>query len=482
MNSREKKARRKIFGVSEAESENLSSRVQERRVRSAVCDAVCACTEANGWAQLARVGEALRERDVDYKGENGEKKLIEYLSSPLFKGVLEISSSAPNATGASVFYVRCASSTRGKLRPLRGIVSGEYVLTAADLRALVGDPEAFVTQRVRDFLRKNVVRFDEETQARMAADVHRLVRDEQWFFGGKKHSNFFPILGEYLLHTIDFLASGGNAAQGDRFLVFNTGLRSKIDAPIFLVLQKNESWRRAAPSWIYSAKFPCSRESVLHNPHGGFCMLGDKLSEIVEEDILEWPEPADFGNTLADAFPPDADPEEIIAEIDKKHWRHIIVENAPRLPECILREFPPAGLPPPPPGAQFSPEEAETRSRRLKSAIAADKECFAYIRGRIEASIRAAVEDVKIGAVKIAPSYYPLRKSLSWLFPLSFGGNESAPKLALVTDREIGENGKPYYIARTVFPLAWAYRAARVIGRPDCGWLDDPAEIAPWSE
>lgn len=482
MDSREKKARRKIFGVSEAESENLSSRARERRARIAVCDAVRACTEANGWAQLTRVGEALRELGVDYKGENGERKLVDYLRSPFLKGALEISSSAPNATGASVFYVRCAPSVRGKLRPLRGIVSGEYVLTAADVRLLAEAPEEFVTQRARDFLSDNFVRFDEETQDRMAADVHRLVRAEQWCFGRKNHSKFYPILSEYLLHTIFYLADGGNAAQGDRFLVFNTGLRSKIDAPIFLILQKNESRERGEPPWIYSAKFSRSRESVVHNPHGGFCMLGDEIAEIVEADILEWPEPADFGNTLAETFPPDAAPGEIIPEIDWKHWRHIIVENAVRIPERVLSEFPPAGFPPPPPGAQFSPEQAKTRRRRLSAAIAADKECFAYIRGRIEASIRAVVEEVKIGAVKIAPAYYPLKKRLSWLFPLSFGGSESAPELALVTEREIGENGKPRYIARTVFPLAWAYRSARVIGRPDCGWLDDPAEIAAWHE
>ena len=475
MNSQGKSSSRNICGVDVSEPENSGERERERALRVAVCDAVRSCAAANGWSLLARVGDLLRERGIAYEG-----KLGDYLRTPIFRGLLEFSTEG-GGNGCAVYYVRCGTVGRGKIRPVRGAVSGGYVLTAADVRALAENPEPIVTNDARDFLSENFVRFDEKTQAQMAGDLLWLAKRENWAFGRKNPGTFCPILKEYLLHTLFFLASGGNAAQGDRFLVFNTGLRSRIDAPIFLVLQKNDERHRGEPPWTYSDEFSWERHPFFRNAHGGFCTPADEIAEAVEADILKWPAPADFGNTEPDEFLPDTDPAEIFPEFNFYHWRHIVLENAVRLPEHILREFPPASMPPPPPGATLSEDERAIRRRRLGAAIAADKDCFTYLRGRIEASVSAAVEDVKIGAVKIVPAYYPLKKRISWLFPLSFGGSGSAPELALVTERELGGNGRPHYIARTIFPLAWAYRAARVIGRPDCDWLD-PAKIEDWRE
>jgi hypothetical protein len=65
-----------------------------------------------------------------------------------------------------------------------------------------------------------------------------------------------------------------------------------------------------------------------------------------------------------------------------------------------------------------------------------------------------------------APAYHVERGSVSLLLPLRLI-HERIVDLALV----VGPFGERSYAAWTLYPLDWAYRAARLIKAPSVGWL-----------
>ncbi|HEV7679313.1 MAG TPA: DUF3825 domain-containing protein [Candidatus Dormibacteraeota bacterium] len=95
----------------------------------------------------------------------------------------------------------------------------------------------------------------------------------------------------------------------------------------------------------------------------------------------------------------------------------------------------------------------------------------------LEAAITQALHRVRLNFKTAIPQWYLGRLGL--LLPLRLTPDQRKTDVALPVMRERTPAGQEFYRGSTVLPLAWAYRYARLIARPDPEWLMPVAPQAP---
>jgi len=282
----------------------------------------------------------------------------------------------------------------------------------------------------------------------------KLALREKWHFGESPDTkNPYPILESYLSFTFFKLKSDSLVKEvvdnnGNRWATFNTGLVDKLYDPIYALFRGQKS-----PPWAFV----------------DFCVPGK----------------GDSGRRLTENFDPLPSHAkyfdksfELVLDTSKEiyvDYQHVIVDGVARgrFPDAFLEEHVPKG---------FAWEDlhgkgsSERRSflETLSVAIENDAQCMRRIKRRLEDAKLLAEKRVRWNFKTAVPIYNPRFNSLSLLLPLPLLSDEIVDISLVVT-----KNASGSYQGRTVFPLTWAYRNARLVCRPDSDWLTPETILVP---
>lgn len=220
------------------------------------------------------------------------------------------------------------------------------------------------------------------------------------------------LLRNYLDYTVHQLLREGKLVEGidhgEPVAAFNTGLLTDDTRPIFGFLSTN--------------KVDPSRSSV-EDPQRWFFGRWAVSSDLVMKHFDRTPERARYWKES---------PGELLFNPDwqvEVRVEHIVDDNVERFPRLLQ------GLP-------------HLRRHALTGAVA------------------DALKEIEADPHLAVPAYHFDTHSVSLLFPLRLIHGASVD-VALV----VGPFGERRYAAWTVYPLDWAYRAARLIKAPSVEWL-----------
>lgn len=275
-----------------------------------------------------------------------------------------------------------------------------------------------------------------------------LALEEKWHFGGEADPRApYPILDNYLTYTFSKLRSEKKVFEkttsAGTWAVFNTGLVDRLYDPIFALFEKND--RPGMQPWRF------------HD----FCVPGKRASGRKLTEVFDpLPEPPKYFSSNFD----------MIFDTSKDihvDYEHVILDGAERdrFPPEFLREHLPEA---------FEWEDVATLGReerrafltKLRIAIEADARCMRAIKRRLEDGKFLAEKRIRWNFKTAIPQYYPRFDSMSLLLPLALINDEVVDIALVVTRNESGS-----YQGRTILPLDWAYKNARLICRPDSDWL-----------
>ncbi|MES2389984.1 MAG: DUF3825 domain-containing protein [Bacteroidota bacterium] len=263
---------------------------------------------------------------------------------------------------------------------------------------------------------------------------------ESWSFGDAEPG--CRILKNYLNYTLYKHTRDGSVAVGERFAAWNTGLVNRDYNFIYCIFYKNPGTRSR-----FSYKF------------ADFCIAGEgQFGKELMREFHPLPQRINYfkgHNELVynymQGFP--------IVDID-----HIILERTSRLPAALLTEYfadrdytQVSAMP---------SEERKAFFMEIGQALRQDAVAFSKIKSRLEYAIATAVKKAAFDYKAAIPMYYPPFNILSFLLPLAIV-NPDVVDCALVVEKT--RSGA--YQGHTILPLDMAYLNARLISRPDCGWL-----------
>jgi cold shock CspA family protein len=280
--------------------------------------------------------------------------------------------------------------------------------------------------------------------------------EERWFFGVTPDPrNPFPILDNHLRYTFFKLKQEKRVLEfkdgNIGWATFNTGLVDRLYDPIYALFASND---RSSPSWkFYDFCVPGKGSS------------GKKLTEIFDP----LPEPATYFSSNFDMLLDTAKD----IHVD---YEHVILDGVGRdrfPPEFLARHVPK--------GFQWRDYMKLAQADRmaylatLSEAIEQDLQCTRAIKNRLEDAKALAEKRTRWNFKTAIPQYYPTHNIMSLLLPLALVSDEKVD-IALVVTR----NPSGSYQGRTVLPLEWAYKNARLVCRPDSDWLTpDRVESEP---
>jgi cold shock CspA family protein len=271
--------------------------------------------------------------------------------------------------------------------------------------------------------------------------------EERWFFGTQSDPrNAYPILDSYLTYTFFKLKNEKRVLEFKDgrvgWATFNTGLVDRLYDPIYALFASND---RPQPAWrFYDFCVPGKGPS------------GKKLTEIFDP----LPEPATYFSGNFDML---LDTTKDI-HVD---YEHVILDgiSRDRFPPEFLAHHVPKGI-------QWQDYPKLQRTDRqtylvgFSQAIAQDLQCTRAIKNRLEDAKALGEKRTRWNFKTAIPQYYPTNDSMSFLLPLALVSDEKVD-IALVVTR----NPSGSYQGRTVLPLEWAYKNARLVCRPDSDWL-----------
>jgi len=156
-------------------------------------------------------------------------------------------------------------------------------------------------------------------------------------------------------------------------------------------------------------------------------------------------------------------------------YQHVIIDGVARgrFPDAFLQEHIPKGF------SWQDPQEMNRTERRpfleaLSKAVESDDQCMRRIKRRLEDAKLLAEKRARWNFKTAVPIYNARFNTMSLLLPLALLDDEVVDISLVVT-----KNASGSYQGRTVFPLTWAYRNARLICRPDSDWLTTEKIIVP---
>jgi predicted RNA-binding protein with RPS1 domain len=289
-----------------------------------------------------------------------------------------------------------------------------------------------------------------------------LALDEDWWFGGLRYiGKPLPILYNYLTYTFAKLLTEHESKVADKLCMvedlaaFNTGLVNEEYNDLYAVFTRYSE----DDKWLF--KDFCTRHE------GG---LSDRFCRV----IVDAPRRASYFDKTADliyTWPADRFPE--------IKWVHVIRDAIAndRYPIDFLRSHCPKDFEihdprtlsniRPGPGAKSA---REAYLERLAEAVWADHD---GVQAAIENKLRKSLKRVSWNFKTAIPMWYPTFNIMGLLLPLALtkdGDGKDHIDLALVVEK-ITKDGKRSYRGQTVLSLDQAYKAARLVCRPDSDWL-----------
>ena len=274
-------------------------------------------------------------------------------------------------------------------------------------------------------------------------DLAEMALPETWDFGSAATRNY-SILTSYLTGTFSRLYDQHKIAFSDdgRWAAFNTGLMNTAYKPIYALFDKNRN--EGQQEWhLYD-----------------FCVEDeDRAGKILTGEFDLRPEAAQYFDSVYDAV------YDVRLGTPSIDHHHIIIERLERYPYRILKEFAPEGFDMVRP-ENLSESQRAIFFRRLKFALENDTNSYDSFKEKIDCAVEMAVKRVQWDYKTAVPMYYPQTRGISLVLPLALKDRQSVD-LALVVIKDA--NG--LYCGRTIYPLEWAYRNARLVCRPESEWL-----------
>jgi len=270
-----------------------------------------------------------------------------------------------------------------------------------------------------------------------------LALEEAWHFGTAPNPhNPYPILDNYLRYTFFRLQKEDKVSENDSHAAFNTGLVDRLYDPIYALFTRNN---RPAPRWrLYD-----------------FCVPGKGPSDRrLTSAFAPLPGPASYFSSNFDML---LDTSQEI-HVDYEHVIYDGVERE-RFPQEFLAHNVPRGFDFKDYRSMSTPDKLAFL-QELRTAIEADLQCTRAIRNRLEDAKSLAEKRTRWNFKTAIPQYYPRYDVMSLLLPLALV-NDEVVDISLVVTR----NPSGSYQGRTILPLSWAYKNARLVCRPDSDWL-----------
>lgn len=366
--------------------------------------------DENGWMNLANLGIELSKNGINYK-ELGHYKLTNFISS--YEDILEVRKDETHKL--PVFFV--------KLRENTIKVTKKNIISSSPKNALTNWA----------YLKHYQTTFEK---------LKNFALPERWYYKTQNPDVPYPILTSYLHYTFYKLSKEKDKILStSNYSVFNTGLVDNRYEAIYALFEKNST--HTQPWKLVD-----------------FCIPGEGFAgkELVR-NFKNMPERAHYFNDVSDML---YDTRAGEPELDMKH---ILLDNAGRLPLSFLSENPPKNFVLKNPDILPIDERVEYY-KQLAIAIESDTKTYRNLTNRLKDAINLAIKRIQWNFKTAIPMYYPTMDKMSLLLPLSLVDDEIVD-IALVVEKTKSGN----YIGHTILPLNWAYNNARLVARPDSDWL-----------
>lgn len=284
--------------------------------------------------------------------------------------------------------------------------------------------------------------FSRDTTSKAISDLASLALTEDWRYRESPAEEFddFGILRNYIKFTFTRLRHEGKVTTGDRFATFNTGLVDRFYEPIYALFEKND---RATPPWKWRS----------------FCVSGQgEEGKLLARTFEPLPKAASYFTNIDDLY---FDAE---APFDED-LDHIVLDGIrrDRYPHDFLDTY----------AGGFSLQEYLANRESYLAGIAdrlnQNDAMYRRLRNRLKDAILLARKRVSWNYRAVVPQYYPKHNLMSFLLPISLS-DDTKVDAALVV-QSIRVDGKLRYQGYTIYPLAYAYRNARLVAKPISDWL-----------
>lgn len=394
--------------------------MKTEEIKKILTETASACNNKDGWIHAGAFGLALKAKGFDFK-TSGHFKLIHFLSS--FPDLIEVKED--NSFEPPLPFIRIIK-VQEKIVSIK--TTTQKVQTKRTDNSSKSKPGLLQWAWMGDF--KFVLK-----------KLSEFALPEQWYYGHIKKTDYFPILGNYLVYTFFRLQKENKVREGKDFAAFNTGLVDKKYKQIFVLFQKTTSYTQ---KWEFKY----------------FCVAGEEWAgKTLVANFKPLPERAHYFKDVADMIYDTTSGE---PSLDDKH---IFIENTDRLPSAFIEDNCPKGFT----LKDTSIMEFYERKQYFKdlgAAIEADERTYRYMKGRLDDAVKLALKRIDWNFKTAIPMYYPTRNKMSLLLPLALV-NDDRVDIALVVERTPSGN----YLGHTILPLSWAYSNARLVTRPDSDWL-----------
>lgn len=285
--------------------------------------------------------------------------------------------------------------------------------------------------------------FSRDTTSKAISDLASLALPEDWRYRESATEEFddFGILRNYIKFTFTRLRHEGKVKVTERFATFNTGLVDKFYEPIYALFEKND---RPSPPWKWRS----------------FCVNGQgEDGKLLTRTFESLPEAANYFSGVDDLFFNASAPFE--EDID-----HIVLDGIKRdrYPHNFLDQY----------AGGFSIHEYQSDREAYLSSISErlvrDDAMYRKLRNRLKDAILLARKRAGWNYRAVVPQYYPKHNMMSFLLPISLLDDTKVDAALVVQSMRV--DGKLRYQGYTIYPLAYAYRNARLVAKPISDWLD----------
>lgn len=391
------------------------------QIKQLLLETASTCKQSEGWMHLGAFGIALKAKGFDFKTQ-GHYKLAFFLAT--FPELIEIKED--NSFEPPLPYIRFINSDKKK--PLKMTPKATTLKTKILNSNISNKPGLFQWAWLGDF--KQVLK-----------KLSEFAIKEQWYYGKTKRTDYFPILGNYLVYTFFRLQNENRIAEGKEFAAFNTGLVDKKYKSIYALFKIRTSYTQ---KWVFV----------------DFCVEGEEWAgKQLVSNFKPLPERAQYFKDTADMI---YDTTSGKPSIDDKH---IFIENTYRLPEEFIKENCPKGFTLKV-TSDMTIEEKKIYYAELGKAIEADDRTYRFMKATLDNAVELALKRIEWNFKTAIPMYYPTKNKMSLLLPLALV-NDDKVDIALVVERTNSGN----YLGHTILPLSWSYSNARLVTRPDSDWL-----------
>lgn len=302
--------------------------------------------------------------------------------------------------------------------------------------------------------------FSRDSTSKAINDLAALALKEDWRYRERPDEDFdeFGILRSYIKFTFTRLRyetarlppNEGKVVNNERFAVFNTGLVDRFYEPIFAFFERND---RPPQPWKWRS----------------FCVSGQgEEGKLLARTFEPLPKAASYFTNIDDLYF-DADAS-FVEDVN-----HIVLDGIKRdrYPHAFLASY----------AGGFSQEEYNSSPARYLEKVADrlnnDDAAFRRFRNRLSDAIRLARKRVSWNYRSVVPQYYPKHNRMSFLLPLALMDDTKIDAALVVQSERVGGDDKLRYQGYTIFPLAYAYRNARLVAKPISDWLDPERILGP---